>query len=65
MSLSARRIADGIDAIGDQEYGWAVATIHFSTEGMEELDEFELQDAVERFADWIGGQLNAKSEARI
>jgi hypothetical protein len=63
MSLSVKWIDKGRYIIGDQEYGWQLATVSFSVEAMEKLDDFEMQDQVERFADLTGARLRELSEA--
>ena len=57
MSLTVIYFGDGIYTISDEEYGWKLCSVSFSAEAMEELDDFQQVDMLERLADWVSARL--------
>ena len=48
---------DGVYTISNEEYGWKLCSVSFSSEAIEELDSFQQVDMLERMANWAGAKL--------
>ena len=57
MSLTVAHVIDGVYTVSDRDYGWNLCSVSFSSEAMEELDDFQQVDMLERLANWAGAKL--------